>query len=597
MKLSALASNDEATFPAIDFRSGLNVVFARVQNPMVHDRDSHNLGKTFLTEVIDFMLLKTIDKDHPFKRFPDHFRSFIFYLEVLTPGGQWITIRRAIEGRKPCHLLISPARVGPVRSDDDVEWSATDLSLNKAEKMLGELLEMTAMSPFSFRKGLGYVMRRQSDWDEVFWLDRFRRGRDRDWKPYVAKLLGFDASVVTEKYEIDDRVKSLEQLLQTLEREAGTRSSEYGRVKGLIELKQSAVARQRSELEQFSFRELEAEVNNRGVGAIEQDISRLNERRYTIDYELQEIERSLETDLPFDIERIRQIFEEAQVAFSTSVSRSYEELIEFNRRISSARRDRLADVQKQLVGERDAIEVQLERLDLERQDALRLLRERETFQKYVRLQAEIRAQEQEIAGMERRLDKLDVAATTHKEIQEAQAKIAHVVESLREAVRKGNPRLSEIRRLFAEFVQEVLSVPALLSVNLNDSGNLSFEVLTLDRYIAERETSEASGTSYKKMLCACFDLALVAGYAKDHYYRFVFHDGVLEGLDNRKKVALLELVRGLCSSLDLQYILTVIDSDVPRDDRDNKLLFANEEIVRELHDQGDSGRLFRMKAF
>jgi uncharacterized protein YydD (DUF2326 family) len=41
-------------------------------------------------------------------------------------------------------------------------------------------------------------------------------------------------------------------------------------------------------------------------------------------------------------------------------------------------------------------------------------------------------------------------------------------------------------------------------------------------------------------------------------------------------------------------MLTVIDSDIPRDERENKIVFPDAEIVLRLHDRDDSGRLFEM---
>jgi len=597
VKLISLYSNNEALFPTISFHDGLNVVFARVQDPTQKDRDSHNLGKTFLIEVIDFCLLKTADKSHVFRKFEEIFGDFDFYLQVLTDKGQWVTVRRSVQGKKPVSLFISDTQAPRLSHIDEEEWTVNGLSVPKGEEALAMLLNLTVLRPYDYRKGLGYVLRRQSDWDEVFYLERFRRGKDKDWKPFVAKLLGFEPALVLRKYDLGEQLSSKQQLLRALEQEAGSRSSEYDRVKGLIELKQADVTKKHRELEQFSFRELEAEVSQSGAQEIEEEIGRLNERRYTIDYEVSEIDRSLEANLPFDLERIQQVFQEAQLTFPDSLSKGYTDLIDFNRRVSVSRGERLSKLRVELLEERQQIESDLVRLDGERHRALRILSERETLQKYRLLQDQVRAQEAEIAELERRLDKLDMAATTQREIQELQAKIGDCAKDLADSVRKDNPTLSEIRRKFSLYVERVLNVPALLSVNTNDSGNLDFAVQTLDRSIAERETSEAAGTSYRKILCACFDLTLLSVYAKEPFYHFVYHDGVLEGLDNRKKVNLLELVRDVCAEFHLMYITSLIDSDLPRDERDQKLLFSQEEVVRELHDQGDVGRLFRMPAF
>ena len=168
---------------------------------------------------------------------------------------------------------------------------------------------------------------------------------------------------------------------------------------------------------------------------------------------------------------------------------------------------------------------------------------------------------------------------------------------MRKAVNKENKTLANIRRIFSECVLQVLRVEALLSVIVNKNGNLEFNIRTLDRNISDRETSEDQGTSYRKMLAACFDISLLIEYASVNFYRFVYHDGIFEGLDNRRKVSLLNMIRNVCEKNGVQYILTVIDSDLPRDQNDQKLLLTDKEIIRYLNDIVDEGRLFRTRAF
>src|SRR5256885_2270416 len=107
MKLSAIYTNKPDIFPLIEFHEGLNVVFAKITKPEDLQKDAHNLGKTFLITVIEYGLLKNPDKDHPFKKH-SVFRSFIFYLEVLTPTGQFVTVRREVEGRNAISINVDP---------------------------------------------------------------------------------------------------------------------------------------------------------------------------------------------------------------------------------------------------------------------------------------------------------------------------------------------------------------------------------------------------------------------------------------------------------------------------------------------------------
>lgn len=81
LKLVKLYSNKENIFPKIGFRDGLNIVYANIFEPASITKTSHSLGKSILAKLIDYMLIKVVDKQ-TFPRRKEHFIDFIFYLEV-----------------------------------------------------------------------------------------------------------------------------------------------------------------------------------------------------------------------------------------------------------------------------------------------------------------------------------------------------------------------------------------------------------------------------------------------------------------------------------------------------------------------------------
>ena len=93
-----------------------------------------------------------------------------------------------------------------------------------------------------------------------------------------------------------------------------------------------------------------------------------------------------------------------------------------------------------------------------------------------------------------------------------------------------------------------------------------------------------------------FDIAVFSAYLQDSFIHFVFHDGIFESLDDRKKRCLLHEIRERADA-GLQQIITVIDSDLPLLDDGTRMAFDKSEVVRLLHDQGDEGRLFRMASW
>ena len=102
MKLVRLYSNRPSVFLPIAFNgivdTDLSVIFARITRPKDIRKDSHNLGKTILISLIDFLLLKEVNDSNSFLiKHMDRFSDFNFYLEILTPDGSFVTIQRAVE--------------------------------------------------------------------------------------------------------------------------------------------------------------------------------------------------------------------------------------------------------------------------------------------------------------------------------------------------------------------------------------------------------------------------------------------------------------------------------------------------------------------
>ena len=153
---------------------------------------------------------------------------------------------------------------------------------------------------------------------------------------------------------------------------------------------------------------------------------------------------------------------------------------------------------------------------------------------------------------------------------------------------------SSIRLFFSEIVEEVITRKALLSVSPNKEGHLDFKAEILDE--SGNATSADLGHTYRKLLCIAFDLAVLRAHLDAKFPRFVFHDGVFESLDDRKKEDLLLVIRRY-ADLGIQPVITLIDSDLPvRDEKDGRVFDAS-EVVLTLHDENEEGRLFKMRAW
>ena len=201
MKLSQLYANK--SFKTIVFNNGLNLVLAKVTKKLDLNKDSHNLGKTTLIAVIDFMLLKEVKEEHIFKSYQDKFSGYVFYLEILLNNGEYLTIKRGVDA--PTKVSFKLTKTSENLLYEEV-WDKQNISFEKAGVALNEYLAFDILKAWPYRKSVTYFLRSQKDYNDVFQLSKFSKGKDIDWKPFMFDLLGFDGSLLIEKYETDNKI-------------------------------------------------------------------------------------------------------------------------------------------------------------------------------------------------------------------------------------------------------------------------------------------------------------------------------------------------------------------------------------------------------
>ncbi|WP_211273026.1 hypothetical protein [Corynebacterium stationis] len=88
------------------------------------------------------------------------------------------------------------------------QWDHYKVAFKRSKEILDGILNLSAVRPWDFRKGLGYFLRTQDDYSDVFQLRRFASGH-ADWKPYVSHILGFNADLISEFYQQEVRIDEL----------------------------------------------------------------------------------------------------------------------------------------------------------------------------------------------------------------------------------------------------------------------------------------------------------------------------------------------------------------------------------------------------
>jgi uncharacterized protein YydD (DUF2326 family) len=620
MKISKLYCNQPFKNVLFNTEKGkLNVIIGDAHRKS-NQKDSHNLGKTRLILLIDFMLLKGVDKKHFFlftqrkekgKKLPVYddnkniqyvevesqeagqllFQSYEFYLEIQRNDGRYVTIKRSVASPTKISFKIQNIRNQEFILYKDFDYA--DIALDKAKSLLNDWLDFDFCKSTgeNYRRVLNYSLRMQGDYDyqrnSIFQLGKFVTGKHREWKPLVFALLGFDQNLAKSKYELEDFIEKQKEFLKKQERASGIQPQDRDSLIGQIEVKEQSYKQWNKELEVFNFYQQDKTIIKDLVGKIETEIAQLNTQLYGIQYDINKLKQSIKNGFSFDLNRVQDLFEEVKVYFAPQLSKNYEQLVEFNKQITEERNTQIRVTLREKEQEQKYLNDKLLDLHQQKEQYLNLIQDTSLFKKYHTYQKNMFELIQDLSRLKNKLEVLDDAEmqkevmnqTKGVELGEKIEKLKHIVSDTSK-----NERYRAIRMSFAEIVHKITFDEAYISIRLNAQNNLEFDC----KY---SKSAKDEGNTYYKLLCIAFDLALHSYYSRESYFRFIYHDDAFANLDNSRRESLMETIRNITIKHPIQYIFSIIRDDMP-----NSVLFdwQADEVILTLDDKSDAGKLFYM---
>lgn len=582
MKLSKLYANDNR-FKTIKFNEGFNVIFGDVEG--VNNQDTgkvfeHNIGKTALVHLIDFLLLKKVSKDFFFKKHELKFSNWVFFLEVQLNDKKFVTIRRAVSPN--ANISFKEHFSKDQDFSEETNWDYDKVSINTKDEeknpkniFENKYLKFDINTEFKFRSFLSYLLRTQDDYQDVFRLNKFK-GKEKDWKSPLFNLLGFDTTALKDKYDLDSDINDEKKFLAKLQ--AKTEDPEIYTIKAAIEAKEIEKQEIQVNVDSFNFYKKEQNISFDLVKNVENEIARLNKESYLTKYNIEQVKKSLDTSNKpsLQIEDLKKLFEEVKVFFPQNLSKDYQDVLTFSTQITKEREKYLMEELVDL-NEREAnTNKELKKLNNKRGELLSLLNEKDTFIKFKKYQEEIIKVESEILSFRQRLNEANTMETYQKSLEESKGKIKGLNLLIKEEIIKDNPNFTMIKKIFQDIYKKTFEYTALLIIKpLKKSGNIEFQADVLG--LSENSTGKGDGYTSKKVLCASFVLAILIHYSSNSFFKFAYHDGVLESWGDNHKIRFIKLMREYCKQYGIQYMISLIKSDVP-----NGFEFTESEIIRKL---------------
>ncbi|TFE00697.1 DUF2326 domain-containing protein [Jeotgalibacillus salarius] len=594
MKISKIYSNNKK-FRELDFSDELNIIMGKVINKENLESDSHNLGKSTLISLIDFMFLKEIKKGNFLKDHFDKFQNHIFFMELKKSEDDFITIKRKVKSNTKVSFKFHSKGKQDFRYETN--WDHKDLPLTTEDKernpkeVLNRYWGFDELFHYNYRQYLNYFLRTQYDYDEVFKLTKFK-GSDSNWKPAIADLFGFNGSFLKEKYLLESEIASCQRQLTELQTNLNLNINELDQIQSLLDINYLKKEQLETKIDNFDFYLKERDLNRELIEDIEAKISNLNSKEYKIKYELEKTEDSIKNSIPFDMKKVYDLFSEMEILFPGHLKKDYDALIKFNQDITEERNryliQNLADLKNQL----NKVNQELILENRRRNEILSVLKEKDSFAKFKKYQMTLVELDNDISNLLSKIDNYDILKDIDNDIREKSDVLKKLIQKIESHINNGSDLFKAIKKDFSQLVLEILGETAILFYEINGSNNIDFKVkiVGLDE---NQLTSKSDGYSYRKMLCVCFDLAVLINYPTNRFYQFVYHDGSMESMSDTKKIKYINKVRELCKTKNIQYIFTALEEDIPRNSKDELFSIKDDEITITLDDrENNEGRLF-----
>ena len=401
MKLVKVFSNKN--FTNIKFNDGFNVVLATIQD-VANKRDTHNLGKTSLLRVIDFLLLCRSPKKGELLS-NSFFKGQIFYLEIKLNNGEYLIIKRAIDSPTKISFKINDVSLADFSVPDI--WDFENMAYDKAKDKLNEYLGFDVVSNWPYRKSVTYFLRTQQDYLDVFQLGKFK-GDHSDWKPFVFELLGFDGNLIAKKYELDQLIEDKKNAIKSIKQEANVNPEEKDRILGLIDIKNQEKISAEQSIDKFNFYAHDRNITKDVIENIDAQIQILNTERYRLNYELQKAENALRQSVSeINLQKLQELYDDTNLFFPNELKKKYSELEAFNYAISVERKKYISENLKKLQSEYNEIDNQIKALEADKTDKLAFLIETDSYTKFKQYQKQLSEVESDLKMLNVKLQLID----------------------------------------------------------------------------------------------------------------------------------------------------------------------------------------------
>ncbi len=567
MRLISLTAN-KGSFRSVHFnRSGPTYILACQKDPESsdHGKTYNGVGKSLIVSLIHFCLGAGEHK---------------VFKEKL-PGWEF-ALRFEIDGKA----------YKAIRSTDNQK----KIKLNDSELSISKFRDQLAAFCFDVPDGAKYLTWRsllpvflRPNRKAYVTFDNPGAWPDETQRLMVnCFLLGIDVFLVLKKLELRKDQERIGDLIRNFKNDevlrdyfTGDRSSDLA----LIDLADQ-IDRLEKDLEAFEVAEDYHDIKQQ-ADELQHYLQSLQDRLVLLKTQIENIDKSLQLSPDLDRDKIQKIYEEAQIHFPDAVQKRLQDVEAFHRDLALHRQTRLTEQKNRINTEINSTNADIKQGQTALDDKLQYLGAHRALDVFVKLSnrlADLRAKREKLAGYEEML--------AQYKVKQNQIDEAFIQENVRteEYLTEIEPQIKRNRDFFRRLAKRFYPNSAAGITIDNNDGKSNKKRFDFDARI---EADGSDGINNVKIFC--YDLSILF-LRNNHRVDFLFHDSRLfDGVDERQKATMFQLVQEMFSSSDKQYIASLNQNQVLEVQRvlskEEYQTFVQDYIVLKLTDDSPAEKL------
>jgi uncharacterized protein YydD (DUF2326 family) len=547
--LLSLKAN-QSSFRSIAFKPGFNVVAAEKQKDSSNKDSRNGLGKTTLIEIIHFCLGSTFGKTHQLA--VEELVDWRFDLEILLDGQKYIFSRSTTEEPRKINVY------GDI-SDWDIESEEGEgFSILKIEDIAGVLttkgfsvhLDDKHKYHPSSRSLFSHLIRRGVEG----YADPFEQmPHEKTWSKQInnAFLLDLDWKYASRIQELKDKENALKALKGGISAgllpQLGTSIGQLEAESAVLEEELSVAQHQLSSFKVHpQYYEIEKSNND-----FTQKIHEATNELTIVQQLLNKYSESLKEESDVSAQEVAEIYKEAGVSFSASLTKKLEEVQEFHKKLIENRKSYLEAEISELNRKVIELRSQIKELSELRAKGLSILKTHNALDEYHLLQERVAEKSSRLLSLRQNIKQLFELETEKSKLTIEKEEIFN---RAREDFKEREEHLKKIITTFNSNSQFLYSEGGRLSIDVTKEG-YKFDV--------EIKRANSQGVGYMKVFC--YDLAIMEFNAtKKGFFKVLVHDStIFDGVDERQIALALELAQTKSEVCSFQYICTINSDMIP----------------------------------